>query len=507
MNALVKRRHFIIALVAAALVAVLVVRGDGGFPLDDSWIHQAYGRNLGERGEWALVAGQPSAASTAPLYTVLLAVGYALRIPYLLWTHTLGTLALIGIGWAGAGLVAAFIPQRHGVNLWIGLLLVTEWHLGWAAAAGMETALFALWTLVLPLLTWQEITQDRPNYVLARGFGLGVIAGCATLTRPEGSLMVGLCALLWLVMKGRHTPRTQWQYALGVSLGFIVLVAPYTALNWQLTGGLLPNTSAAKQIQHAPLLSLPLTTRLWMMLQPTLVGGQALLIPGMAVLLWRVRQRREFGLALILLTWSLGLVTLYALRLPASYQHGRYVIPAIPALIVLGGVGSVWLLELARRTLGGRVLSRGLMIAATLIFAVLAIVTLPNVYAQDVSVIQQEMVASARWIDAYIPLDELLAIHDIGAVAYFTPRPLLDIAGLVSPEVIPLLNDPKAVWDLMEARGAVYLMAFPDQVPGDDPTDPRLCSIFITNGEAAPRLGGANMSIYRLAWSGSCGGS
>ncbi|MFZ4815420.1 MAG: hypothetical protein ACOYL5_12860, partial [Phototrophicaceae bacterium] len=64
-----------------------------------------------------------------------------------------------------------------------------------------------------------------------------------------------------------------------------------------------------------------------------------------------------------------------------------------------------------------------------------------------------------------------------------------------------------AVWDLMEARGAVYLMAFPDQVPGDDPTDPRLCSIFITNGEAAPRLGGANMSIYRLAWSGSCGGS
>jgi hypothetical protein len=114
------------------------------------------------------------------------------------------------------------------------------------------------------------------------------------------------------------------------------------------------------------------------------------------------------------------------------------------------------------------------------------------------------MVASARWIDANIPPDELLAVHDIGAVAYFTPRPIIDIAGLVSPEIIPIVNDADALWTLLEARGADYLMAFPDQIPGDSPDDPRLCEVFNTRGEAAVDAGGANMAVYRLAWGADC---
>ncbi len=39
-----------------------------GLPLDDSWIHQTYSRNLAERGEWAFIPGSPSAGSTAPLW-------------------------------------------------------------------------------------------------------------------------------------------------------------------------------------------------------------------------------------------------------------------------------------------------------------------------------------------------------------------------------------------------------------------------------------------------------
>ena len=38
----------------------------GGFPLDDSWIHQGYARNLSERGEWVLIPGEQSIASTSP---------------------------------------------------------------------------------------------------------------------------------------------------------------------------------------------------------------------------------------------------------------------------------------------------------------------------------------------------------------------------------------------------------------------------------------------------------
>jgi len=99
---------------------------------------------------------------------------------------------------------------------------------------------------------------------------------------------------------------------------------------------------------------------------------------------------------------------------------------------------------------------------------------------------------------------DLLAIHDIGAVSYITPRPMIDIAGLVSPEVVPLINQPEAMWDYLEERDAMFLMAFPDQIPGDDPADERLCEVFTTGGETTALLGRANMAVYRLSWEGAC---
>src|SRR5690606_40074609 len=76
----------ILGSLAAALVVIYVQAAGGGFPLDDSWIHQVYGRNLAQTGQWAFITGQPSAASTSPLYTVLLAAGYRLNISYVVFS-------------------------------------------------------------------------------------------------------------------------------------------------------------------------------------------------------------------------------------------------------------------------------------------------------------------------------------------------------------------------------------------------------------------------------------
>jgi hypothetical protein len=125
-------------------------------------------------------------------------------------------------------------------------------------------------------------------------------------------------------------------------------------------------------------------------------------------------------------------------------------------------------------------------------------------YGQDVRIINEEMVASAHWIADNLPPDELLAVHDIGAVGYFASRPILDLAGLVSPEVVPVILDEGALWELMQEHDARYLMAFPDQVPGKDTSDSRLCPIFTTNGTASPSVDGPNMTIYALSWEGDC---
>jgi hypothetical protein len=502
------RRDALIIIVAGCAVLLYVWVGGGGFALDDSWIHQTFGRNLAQYGEWSFIVGKPSAASTSPLYTVLLAIGYALKIPYALWTHGLGAIALGLTGLIGARLSQHILPNRNRVALLTGLALVLTWHLVWAGASGMETGIFAMLTLWLIFLAWRETNASHQiQHVALRGLVLGVAVAVTTLARPEGIVLGALVGLAIVIFYGR-----QWRIVLvlgGCALGaFLGAIAPYLWLNVELTGGLLPNTASAKFEQHALFLAIPLWERLWNLFIAIMAGGQFLLVLPVGVFVVRQlrQEKRAIMLYLLPVLWVVSLLLLYAWRLPAWYQHGRYVIPALPAWLVMGIVGLVMLLDMTKRRMLWRVLSRSLGLATLITGVFFFAVSGLTAYQADVAVINEEMVKTALWIKDNLPPDELLAIHDIGAVGYFAPRPdMLDIAGLINPEVVPIVADGDALWALMQARDARYLMAFPDQIPNDNPTDSRLCLIYSTNSPTSPRIGGANMAVYRLAWDETCG--
>jgi hypothetical protein len=135
-------------------------------------------------------------------------------------------------------------------------------------------------------------------------------------------------------------PQASWTefalWAIGGAVACVLVLSPYLILNVQLNGTLLPNTSAAKQAENAPLLALPIWQRVINMLYPLSAGGQLILLPGalytILLLYRRVRIDRRALLYWIPPMWVGGLVLLYALRLPAPYQHGRYVIPALNGL-------------------------------------------------------------------------------------------------------------------------------------------------------------------------------
>lgn len=508
------RRDMVLITLSAIVVVIYALTASWGFPLDDSWIHQTYGRNLGLHGEWAFLRGQASAASTSPLYTVLLSIGYFLRIPYMWWTHALGIAALSITAILGTRMAERIFPQSA---LWVGLALVLTWHHIWAAASGMETMLFGMMTMTLIFLAWRELDENRIHEIqalLLRGAIFGVATALTALARPEGILLGGIAALLMLIVRPQGNLSRVIIYGIGAAIGFLIAISPYLLLNLQLTGGMLPNTANAKFEQHAILLQLPYLTRYTNLALSILAGGQFLLIPGIVAFVWMLfkRENRLQSLYFLLpLFWSLALIATYAARLPASYQHGRYVLPALPSLVFTGVVGLVWLMNQAsnkRDTVAmlQRVIIRAWAISTAIVYLYFVFIGM-NAYVTDVQVINSEMVASAEYIRDNIPEDELMAIHDIGAVGYFAPRPMLDIAGLVSPEVIPIVADTDALWALMEERGAVYLMAFPDQIPGDNPDDARLCRIFYTDSDVTRRVLGAeglSMAIYRIAWDATC---
>ena len=255
----------VLSLLAVGLyVGVAASRGDTGFPLDDGWIHQTYARNWAETGQLAYVVGQPSAGSTAPLWTFLISLGYRLQIDPLMWTYLLGAMSLALTAWLAYRLAARLVPQRPAVAWAAGLAVALEWHLIWAAASGMETPLFC----ALALLVIDQV-QTRSS-----GWSIGVWGGLLILTRPEGLLLIGFAAIVLLVRSERGGFKAVCQ----LSLALLITISPGLWLNWQAGGTLFPNTFYAKQSEYAALTS---RADVWLMsigemLVAPLAGGSVL---------------------------------------------------------------------------------------------------------------------------------------------------------------------------------------------------------------------------------------
>jgi xanthosine utilization system XapX-like protein len=269
---------------------------------------------------------------------------------------------------------------------------------------------------------------------------------------------------------------------------------PYLAFNQWQAGEVWPNTFYAKQAEYAIMLQEPLLIRVGRLLVLPLVGAGVLLLPGVLVLGWQAVRERSAEVVGALLWWG-GYTVLYALRLPVTYQHGRYLMPAMPvfwALGVLGILMGLQALPLVQKWRRRATMLIGLSFGlVNVVFWGLGAWS----YGQDVAIIETEMVTAARWIGENTPDDALVAAHDVGALGYFGKREIVDLAGLISPEVIPFMRDEEELNLYLEQVGADYLMTFPNWYP-------RLTAerraIFVTGAMFSPRQGGENMAIYAI---------
>jgi hypothetical protein len=423
-------------------------------------------------------------------------------------------------------LAAALFPEHPRIGLWAGLFCLLEWHLLWAAVSGMETMLFVWLSLLLverylavkPLAKRQiEVGLEKHSAFAHSPFaalGLGLLGGLLILTRPEGLGLIGLIGLdmayqSWRQKKELDRSQLLLFYRwLWLAAGVALLLAPYIAFHLWATGLPFPNTFYAKQAEYRPILE---HFSLWQRLfgsfgEPVetaqgvfrviFIGAQLLLLPGLFFYAWLTLKERRTDLLLIWLWWS-GFLLLYGLRLPVTYQHGRYEIPAIPWIILLGLWGMAQLLEkIPRRNVALRALSRAWVLSLGVLLLAFTVIG-AQAYSRDVRFIESEMVTTAQWLDAQTAPDALIAAHDIGAIGYFTQRPLIDLAGLITPEVIPIIRDEPALLDFITIHQAGYLVTFPSWYPNLTKST-KLIPLYTTQAPWAPQAGGDNMTVYQL---------
>ncbi len=466
---------------AAYTAAELRALGEGpGFPLDDGWIHLQFARNLAAgRGLAYTPGGEPVAGSTAPLWSALLALAFLLPGNPVGWVKVLGAVAYLGGGLAASALAAELGAGRGLARLAGWLTLATGW-LVWGALSGLEIPLFVLLTLVGMRLHARE--RRRPGRA---PLALPVLA-LATLARPEGALLLALAVADRVLRFERHPAgglalRLRADRALAAGLlGAAVVLLPVALFHLAVSGSVLPTTFAAKASGVHRWLpeGRYLYAVLGILFRPQPV---ALLLAGAGALtlVERLGGRRDAGLLPAL--WLAALPLAYGLINPPggallAGNFGRYFFPLLPVVAVLGVLGTgravesvgPWL-RLGRRRLAWRPAAAVLVLLPTIVHLAQG----SGRYVQNVANVRDSDVAMARWLAPRLAPEAVLAVNDIGALQYLLPNRLLDLAGIVDPQVPRYIRAARAAgapWQdgvrrFLEERRPDYLVIFPEWFP------------------------------------------
>jgi hypothetical protein len=132
----------------------------------------------------------------------------------------------------------------------------------------------------------------------------------------------------------------------------------------------------------------------------------------------------------------------------------------------------------------------------------LALVTLAPAatrYGWAVQNINAMQVHLGRWVDTHLPKVARLAVNDIGAVAYFSRRDVIDLMGLVTPDIIAYRRRGESgVMEYVTETCPDYVIIFPAWFPRLAASAETLEPIYRVRLERNEVAGAAEMVVYRL---------
>lgn len=424
------------ALLAAgsvALVALACVRATGGdlvYVLDDAYIHLAMGRTLAESGVWGLNANTPGAASSSPLWTLLLAgltlaFGAQTWLPLALNIVAAGALALAADFWLRQ------LSLRPGWRIAAIAAVIVIGPIGPLAMTGMEHVAHAAAILLLLALALRHVP--------ARPLALGLAAALATGFRYESAFVAAALAPVMAL-------RGDWRRAVALFVGPTVVVLGVGVMQLHAGEGLLPNSLIVKAVAFS-LAAIGDWLR-WKAFGAVQGAFEApiLGLPLLACLLaWAAASRIKdgeapAGVAVAMRSASaLAVAMLLHITLARTGWFHRY-----EAYLLIWGVVSVAISARAWQITGGESLPRGALrsvtalgLAVTVVLMLLALGTRIQAWevapeaALDIAAQHREM---ARFAHRYYDGTRLV-LNDVGYVSYATESPILDLGGLAAHEV------------------------------------------------------------------------
>lgn len=487
----IAQRALVAGVVAVALVLAWWIR----WGCDDAYISYVYARSF-VYGDGLTWFGEHVEGYTNFLWTVLLAAAVKLGAAPAAASKVLGAACA-----AGALVPTYFLSRR--LRPFSNVPCLATWLLAMSvlfsgyAVFGLETPLFLLLTLAGTELFFREedaASDDggaRPALVFSwfPWFPLsGAVFALAALTRPEAPLFLGLL-VVW------HSEQALSRRSVLRLVAFALPVAAHLVWRHSYYGAWLPNTLAAKtgdfaqQIQgggdYVRKYAQHAGTFLWL---------------GLLSVASSVVHRRRSGLAIASIALLFGV---YVVAVGGDWMpYFRFLAPAEPFAFLLAD-------DAVRAIAARRERVASLAIAA---FGAITIATRAgelvraqrNILVNDKGFWDDAAGRSAEWLVQNAEPGPI-ALADIGYVGYRTGFPVVDMLGLLSPEVsrLPGAYTHKVgagYTDAIFAKNPRYFLLIASGIDCKNPTvpssrasydDPRFKADYRLREAIALRKGGA----------------
>ncbi len=490
------------ALLVPLYYEILAWRAAGtlGFPLDDAWIHAQFARNLATGHGFTYTGGRWVAGSTSPAWTLLLALGYLASRSALIAGKGLGLALQLVCGVLAARLVLTLTGNRALAAVGAAIIFITP-AMVWGALSGMEIGLTC--ALVLGGFSRYLAAGDDGRRRLT---GIALLA-LACLARPETLVIFGIVAVHAL-SKSRSVADFG-RMAGGIVIVAVVVFGPFVLFDYLTTGRPLPTTYYAKSgpglLRVVPEGNRELTERLFFTHGPNAVrqfgdtlvnqyGLAAIVMVAGFVAAFTTALRRN-GAALIAISvltasFAMGLVAPMRLK-PENFRYTAQLV-TLAAVLGVSALSLVWPL-LTRRAL------RGALVAAMCAAIGYQSIDSARIYAGSVKTIEQLHVTLATWMRDHLPPGTVVAVNDIGALAYFGGHDIVDLEGLVSPEALAHPRASRGIGFTSETKPD-YVAIFPTWYPDISSRPdlfPEVYRVSITDNYVSA---GDVLVVYRTPW-------
>jgi hypothetical protein len=409
-------------------------------PLDDVYIHLQYGRQLGLGHFFQFNTGDPiSTGASSLLYALILGAAFAIGFH---GTDLLGFAVMLGVlCWSAASALLYRLGSRlvsRSVGFWSALLVACSGVLAWGAASGMEVG----FTMLLVVGTLVVIVREMParRYVYAP-----VVAALLAVTRPEGLIFaIALCgAEIWTLCGSRRTLGV----GRAVRFGLWSLLPLAVGLGQLLFYKIATGTVQANGVQAKSMLYDQPVFYFGQFVDRTMgnlhgfVGlfsgfsEQDYAFPAASLLffvglIYLLVSRPAWRPLLVGIAVGVAGVLLSVSTLDAALWHRlRYVQPFVPIFLLFAATGVYALTRVIGAVRMRRAVLHGVLAMAVL-FSLVAVPTWAVDFGRATGTIRDTDVSAGVWIGEHLPPDAVVAVKDLGAVAYFSDRRVVDLIGL-----------------------------------------------------------------------------